>query len=88
MTAVTLLIAADCGLCEQAKEVLRHLAPEFVLDVEVLDLDSEQGQVLGERSGMVFPAAILLDGAPFGFGRVSERKLRRELARRTAGPAS
>ncbi|MGH9252739.1 MAG: hypothetical protein ACRD0W_24965 [Acidimicrobiales bacterium] len=30
----------------------------------------------------LFPPGVLLDDDPFGYGRLSERKLRRELARR------
>jgi hypothetical protein len=30
----------------------------------------------------VFPPAVFLGGEPFSYGRVSERKLRRELDRR------
>jgi hypothetical protein len=31
---------------------------------------------------MAFPPAVLIDGEPFSYGRLSERKLRRDLARR------
>ena len=81
MTRVTLLTKGDCDLCEQAKAVLARISadsPEVV--VEVVDLSSETGRELAERSGMAFPPAVLLDGEPFSYGRLSERKLRRALA--------
>ena len=83
MTRVTLLTKTDCGLCEQAKEVLGRLGGEFDLIVETVDATSEEGRVLAERAGMAFPPAVLLDGEPFSYGRLSERKLRRMLQSRT-----
>ena len=35
-----------------------------------------------------FPPGIFVDGEPFSYGRLSEKKLRRELDRRRAGGAS
>lgn len=81
MRRVTLLTKADCPLCEQAKEVLGRLAGEFDLDVEVVDLGSERGSALAAGSGMAFPPGVVLDGEPFSYGRLSERKLRRALER-------
>ena len=79
---VLLLTQKNCGFCRQAKEILDRLSVEFGLTVSTLDLDSHEGQVLAERSGMLFPPGIFLDGEPFSYGRLSERKLRRELEQR------
>ena len=81
MTRVTLLTTSGCDLCAQAKAVLDRLAPEFALDVECVDASTEHGQTLAQRAGMAFPPAVLLDGEPFSYGRLSERKLRRALTR-------
>lgn len=78
----TLLTKADCALCQQAKEVLRRLEAEGLLEFELVDLHTPEGQQLATVSGMAFPPGLLLDGDPFSYGRLSERKLRRELARR------
>lgn len=83
MTRVTLLTKGDCDLCEHAKAVLARISadsPDVV--VESVDLDSDAGRRLAERSGMAFPPAVLLDGRPFSYGRLSERKLRRAIAAR------
>lgn len=80
MIKVTLLTKADCDLCEQAKAVLARVAADTPLDVETLDLATDQGRALAERSGMAFPPGVLLDGEPFSYGRLSERRLRRALA--------
>jgi hypothetical protein len=39
------------------------------------------GRDLGARAGVLFAPGVLLDGRPFGYGRLSERKLRRALRR-------
>lgn len=77
MIKVTLLTKADCGLCEQAKAVLARVAADTPLDIETLDLASDRGRALAQRSGMAFPPGVLLDGKPFSYGRLSERSLRR-----------
>ncbi len=79
---VTLLTRQECALCDQAKEILGRLSQEFFLAVSTLDMDSEQGQALAERGGVMFPPGIFLNGEAFSYGRPSERKLRKELERR------
>jgi glutaredoxin len=86
--AVTLLTRRDCALCDHAKQVLTTLGDEFPLEVRELDLATSEGRALGVTTGMAFPPALLIDGEPVGFGRLSERRLRRELTRRAgARPA-
>ena len=82
MTTITLLTKPACVLCEQAKAILGRVAADFTVTVEVVPLDGPAGQELGVRAGMVFPPAVLLDGHPFSYGRLSERKLRRALPQR------
>lgn len=82
MTRITLLTKPDCDLCEHAKEVLARLAADAAVEVDTVDLGSEQGQQLAERAGMAFPPGVLIDGEPFSYGRLSERKLRKALAKR------
>lgn len=80
---VTLLTQEACGFCDDAKEVLERLADEFPIAVAELELASEQGERLAVAGGIMFPPGIFVDGEPFGYGRPSERKLRREFERRT-----
>ena len=79
---VTLLTQDDCAFCDQAKILLARLSAEYPLEVEELDLGSEEGRRLAEAGGMIFAPGIVLDGEPFCYGRPSERKIRRELNRR------
>ena len=79
---VLLLTQENCEFCTQAKEILARLSGEYELSVTTLDLNAPEGQALAMRGGVLFPPGIFLDGEPFSYGRPSERKLRRELARR------
>jgi Glutaredoxin-like domain (DUF836) len=79
---VLLLTQAHCSLCDHAKRVLRRLAGEYPLQVTTLDLASPEGRALAERGGILFPPGVFVDGEPFCYGRLSERRLRRELDRR------
>ncbi|MEO2105391.1 MAG: glutaredoxin family protein [Actinomycetota bacterium] len=82
---VVLLTQADCDLCDRAKSVLDACAQDFPLEVSTVDLNSPEGQEMGRRGGIMFPPGVFLDDEPFGYGRLSERKLRKELRRRV-GP--
>lgn len=79
---VLLLTQEHCHFCDQARELLARLAPEYGLSVSSLDMASPEGQSLAIGNGIFFPPGIFLDGVPFSYGRPSERKLRRELEQR------
>lgn len=80
---VQLVTRDDCAFCDVAKEMLGGLSTEYGFAVRVLELDSPEGASLAERGGVMFPPGVFIDGEPFSYGRVSEKKLRRELGRRT-----
>lgn len=84
MTAVEVVVLTqpDCGYCDQAKDTLSRLGDEFDLTVREVALDSADGRRLAEGARVMFPPGVLLGGEPFSYGRLSERKLRRELRRR------
>lgn len=79
---VLVLTQDQCGSCEQAHDLLQRLAREYALIIATLDITSQEGQALALQAGMLFPPGIFLDGKPFSYGRLSEKKLRRELERR------
>lgn len=78
---ILLLTQEHCGFCEQAKEIVGRLSAEYNISISTLELSSSEGQALAERSGVLFPPGIFLDGTPFSYGRPPERKLRREIER-------
>src|SRR5215472_8428494 len=79
---ILLLTQERCGFCEQAREILLRLSREYWLSVSTLDMGSPTGQELAVKGGLLFPPGVLIDDEPFSYGRLSERKLRRELDRR------
>ena len=79
MTEVVLLTKEDCHFCEQAKDVLARLRGEYDLRVREVALESDEGQSLALESAAPFPPVVLLNGATFSYGRLSERKLRKAL---------
>lgn len=86
MTEATLLTQENCAFCDKAKEILGRLSGEYPISVRELDLNSSEGQRLAWTGGVMFPPGIFLDGEPFSYGRPSERKLKRELDRRSRKP--
>lgn len=81
MSEVVLLTKGDCEFCEQAKSVLARLQPEFDLAVREVALESEEGQALVAGSAALFPPILVLDGRPLFYGRLSERRFRKALAK-------
>ncbi len=76
---VTVLTQSDCHLCEHAKAVLARVSVDFLIEVEEISLSSAPGRRLAAESGVLFAPGVLLDGEPFAFGRLSEKKLRKAL---------
>lgn len=85
---VTILTQAHCAFCDDAKAMLARLGTEYPLSVETIDLESTAGATLAIRGGVLFAPGIFLDGEPFSYGRLSERKLRRELEQRSRNQPS
>jgi glutaredoxin len=84
VTELTLLTQEDCPLCDQAKAALARLAADYKLTVREIALDTDEGRQLALQAGTPFPPMLFLDGSPFSYGRVSERKLRKTLDRSAA----
>jgi len=82
---VLVLSRPDCALCDHAKAVLERVDRDFVLQICELDLDSEESEALARNVSVLFPPAVFLDGKLFCYGRLSERRLRRELKNGAAG---
>jgi glutaredoxin len=81
MIKITLLTKEDCDFCDQAKEVLERLSLDFPLEIETENLESDAGREAAQAAGALFAPVVLLNGAAFSQGRLSERKLRRQLER-------
>ena len=79
MTRVTLLTQTDCSMCDHAKDVLARVGLDHQLTVAEIALDTDEGRALAMASGVLFAPGVLLDGKPFAYGRLSERRLRKTL---------
>jgi glutaredoxin len=81
MTVITLLTQPDCGFCNHAKTILADIARDLPITVTEIDLGSPEGQQLGQ-GWVLFAPGLLIDGQPFGYGRISQRRLRQALINR------
>lgn len=81
---LTLLTQPACAFCDQAKDVLARIAAQHPIEIAEVDLDSPEGRTLAMRHGVLFAPGILIDDQLVSYGRPSERRLRRELARRVS----
>lgn len=80
---IVIITKEDCAFCDLAKALFGRLGAEYPLAVSTLSLGSPEGQELAERGQILFPPGIFIDGEPFSYGRPSERKIRREIDRRS-----
>lgn len=79
--SITLLTQPECHYCDHAKQVLANLGQDLRFDVVEVDLGSPEGRALASEHGVLFAPGVLLDGQMFGYGRLSERRLRKALQR-------
>lgn len=77
MIALTLLTQADCAWCERTKKLLADIEAE----VTEVPLDTDSGRELAARHRLLFAPGLLYGDRLIAYGRISERALRRELAR-------
>jgi hypothetical protein len=77
-----LLTQDNCGLCDHAKQILQRVGQQYRLQITEINLTSAEGRRLAHDAGVLFAPGLLVDGEPFSFGRLSERKLRRALNQR------
>lgn len=78
---IELLTTPGCHFCTHARELLGKLGAEFPIRVREVGLESVEGVAALQRWRVPFPPIVLLDGQLFGYGRLSERRLRQRLSR-------
>lgn len=79
MVSITVLTQPSCAYCDQAKEILSRLAPDYALEIGEVGLQTDEGRYLAIKNGVMFAPGILIDGKLFSFGRLSEKKLKSKL---------
>lgn len=76
---ITVLTAEGCHYCVHARDVLGRLAGLWPVEVEEISIHSPDGAQRALRDGIAFPPGVYVNGVLFGYGRLSEAKLRRRL---------
>lgn len=85
---VTVVHSPACHLCEDAESVLAELSTSLPIVLDLVDIRSDRGQALVRTHRSPMSPLVLVDGAFFGFGRLSRRKLVKVLGLRLAtGPS-
>lgn len=77
MSSLVYITAKNCHLCSDGRPIVARLAEESRAPVRELDWDGAEAQALLKRGGALFPPALYLDDRLLGFGRLSERRLRK-----------
>jgi glutaredoxin len=76
---VVLVTAPRCHFCDDASRLLEDLGGLYSLTVREVKLESDEGIAIATRFRVPFPPVTLLNGAYFGHGRISRRKLTKTL---------
>jgi len=75
--SLVLVTSPDCHLCAHARSVLAALG----LEAREIELDGDEAQALARRGVPLAVLPVLWDGERvLGYGRLSERALRKRLA--------
>jgi hypothetical protein len=77
MSALLLLTAPDCHLCGHGREVLDELG----VDWREVSTESEEGRRLAPAAPPMRPVLYTSEGRVLGYGRLSLKKLRKQLHR-------
>lgn len=79
-TIEILILSRDpCSFCDDARKLLSRYAQTFPITVTTRDIDTPEGREMALSSGMLFPPGIFINGKPFSYGRLSERKFLKAL---------
>lgn len=75
-----LLTATNCHLCTHGREVLAALAADGLLEWREIDSDSDLGRRLAAASPPLRPVLFDDQERVIAYGRLSERRLRKQLS--------
>ena len=73
------LTSPGCHLCDRGRAIAERLASQGHYELFELGWDDPWSQERIERDAVAFPPALYLDERLLGYGRLSERRLRRLL---------
>lgn len=80
MIKLQFLTMSDCHSCEQAKKIITEIQPDFPdLEIEEIDIISEEGRELVQKYGIMSSPGIIIDGELFSTGGLNKEKLIKKL---------
>ncbi len=71
------LTSPDCHLCERGRDIAEKLADEAGIELVELTWTEPWARERIERDAVAFPPALYLEDRLLGYGRLSERRLRK-----------
>ena len=80
MSPLLLVTGQDCHLCAHGREVLDALAGEGLLSWREVDAESAEGRQLAAAAPPLRPVLFDPDSRVVAYGRLSPKRLRRQLS--------
>lgn len=81
---VSMVTKEGCLPCLRVKRILGELAAELPeIEVREVDFVSEEGVKLAVKNNILFPPAVLINGALFAKGKILEEPLKEAVRRAT-----
>lgn len=78
---VQLLVAAWCSSCARAREIWDRICARHGLTLEIIDLETPEGEAVSMRHHLKIMPAVLIDDLPRAIGVQSEAEAEALLAR-------
>ncbi len=70
------LTMPDCHTCAKVKKIIEEIKPDFPdLEIEEIDITSEEGQKMVQKYGIMSSPGIIIEGELFSTGGVNKGKL-------------
>lgn len=73
------ITAPGCHLCERGRSIVRELAERAGLELVEVGWDEPAARTLTDLDGVPFAPALYLEDRLLGYGRLSERRLRKQM---------
>ena len=78
---VQLLVAAWCSSCARAREIWDRICARHGLTLEIIDLETPEGEAVSMRHHLKIMPAVLIDDLPRAIGVQNEAEAEALLAR-------
>lgn len=78
---VQLLVAAWCSSCARAREIWDRICARHGLTLEIIDLETPEGEAVSIRHHLKIMPAVLIDDLPRAIGVQNEAEAEAVLAR-------